>query len=236
MSYQIKLNIFEGPYDLLLFLIRNGEIDIYDIPIAKITKEYLEYIEMMRSLDLEIAGEFIVMAVTLMRIKTKMLLPVHVDEEEEIEDPRRELVQSLLEYQRIKNATEKFELLEKDRRRLFLRGNTEKDFLDSPDDEDFELQMTIYELIVTYSRLINKESHETYHFVEREPVTIEQQMDEILGLLEKKNRISFRQHLMHYSDMIVIIINFLAILELAKQRLVSIAQVHPFKDIWIYKR
>ena len=88
-----------------MFLIKKGEIDIYDIPIAKITKEYLEYIEVMQSLNLEIAGEFIVMAATLMRIKSKMLLPVLVEEEEEIEDPRYELIQNLLEYQQIKEAS-----------------------------------------------------------------------------------------------------------------------------------
>ncbi|MFC1557390.1 segregation and condensation protein A [candidate division KSB1 bacterium] len=236
MSYQIKLNVFEGPYDLLLFLIRKGEIDIYDIPIARITREYLEYVELMQSLNLEIAGEFLVMASTLMRIKVRMLLPVYAGEDEEFEDPRHELVQNLLEYQKFKYASEKLEALESQRRNVFIRSNQEKDFQDEMYDEDYELQMNIYELIVAYNHLITKEKKETFHVVERDPVTIEQQMDEILELLGSEKRISFRQHLMRYTDAIIIIINFLAILELAKRKLITIKQAQPYKDIWIYKR
>ncbi len=236
MSYQIKLNVFEGPYDLLLFLIRRGEVDIYDIPIARITKEYLEYIDAMRALDLEIAGEFIVMAATLMRIKAKMLLPVHVDEDEEAEDPRNELVRSLLEYQRIKDASGKIEDLEYFRRDFFIRGNTQKDFCSDIPEEEFELQMNIYELVVAYNQILKRESKSKHHFVEPEPVTIENQMDQILSILESEERISFQRHLMDIKDTIIIVINFLAILELAKRRMITIAQTQPFKDIWIYKR
>lgn len=238
MPIPVKLNVFEGPLDLLLFLIRKNEVDIYDIPISKIAKEYLEYVEAMRSLDLDIAGEFIVMAATLMRIKAKMLLPVHVDEDEEAEDPRQELVELLLEYQRIKGVSEQLGGLERTQRKVFVRGNPQKDFerAQPQDEEEYTLQMTIYELMVAYNQLLSKERDERYHFVEPEPVTIEDQMDEIVNLLKTQEKISFRQHLMQYADTIIIVINFLAILELAKRRMISIAQTQPLKDIWIYRR
>lgn len=234
MSYQIKLNVFEGPYDLLLFLIRKGELDVYDIPIAKITKEYLEYIEIMRFLDLEIAGEFIVMAATLMRIKARMLLPVYIEEDDgEPEDPREELVQSILEYQRIKDASERIEILEIEQREYFPRGMKEKDVSDEAPDEDFEMQMTIYELSLAYNSVIKQAGKETFIYVEPEPVTIEEKMDEIMDILNEKNRISFQKHLMQFRDKIIIVINFLAILELAKRKKIRISQSQTFNEIWI---
>lgn len=235
MSYQIKINVFEGPYDLLLFLIKKGEIDIYDIPIAKISKEYLEYIAIMRSLDLEIAGEFIVMAATLMRIKAKMLLPVHVEEEEEIEDPRRELVRNLLEYQRIKDAAGQFERLEFRSAIHFPRGNPAKNGIVESQDDYFDMQASIYELVVAYNAVLKKRVEEKYHYVQPDPATIEEKMEEILRLLDAQKRISFHQHLMSCSDRIIIVINFLAILELAKRGQIRISQSQPFRNIWIYK-
>jgi len=236
MLYQIKLSVFEGPYDLLLFLIRKGEIDIYDIPIARITREYLEYIAFMRSLDLEIAGEFIVVAATLMRIKARMLLPVYVDEDaEEIEDPRKELVQSLLEYQRIKDASEKMEMLEIERRKLFTRSGTEKNVPGFLPQEDYAMKATVYDLAVAFNAVIKKVGQEKFHYIEPEPLSIEEQMQEILQLLETKKRLSFQRYCMQIADRIIIVINFLAVLELVKRGLVRISQAQPFKDIYIYK-
>ncbi|MFC1565241.1 segregation and condensation protein A, partial [candidate division KSB1 bacterium] len=165
MSYQIKLNVFEGPYDLLLFLIRKGEVDIYDIPIAKITKEYLEYIEFIKTLDLEIAGEFIVMAATLMRIKAKMLLPVYIEEDEEIEDPRYELVQNLLEYQRIKDASMSLQGLESERRHYFPRGKEIEIKGDDVEyfDEYFQAQISVFELIRAYNTILKKDVDKSHH-------------------------------------------------------------------------
>ena len=129
MGYAIKLERFEGPLDLLLHLIQRDEVDIYDIPIANITRQYLEYIELMRMLDLEIAGEFLVMAATLMRIKAKMLLPTPPPGEEEEIDPRDELVQRLLEYRQFKEASATLKDREERRRLSYERGRV-------PDDED----------------------------------------------------------------------------------------------------
>ena len=236
MSYHIKINVFEGPYDLLLFLIKRGEIDVYDIPIAKICKEYLEYIEFIQSLDLEIAGEFIVMAATLMRIKARMLLPVYVEEEEEIEDPRRELVQNLLEYQRIKNASEQFEQLERQRSHYFPHGNPAKDSGMETETEYLDMQMSVYELVAAFNAIIKEEKEERFHYIQPEPFTVQEKMDEILRLLDTQERISFRQLLMDYRETIIVVINFLAILELAKRRMIRVSQAHPFKNIWIYKQ
>ncbi|MCP4728179.1 MAG: segregation/condensation protein A [bacterium] len=237
MSYQIKLNVFEGPYDLLLFLIRKGEVDIYDIPIAKITKEYLEYIEFLKSLDLGIAGEFIVVAATLMRIKAKMLLPVYIEEDEEIEDPRLELVQNLLEYQRIKDASFRLQEFEADRRNYFPRGKeiTIDAEADAEADDFFMAQISVYELMSAYNALLKKESGESFHYVEPWPFTVEEQMNKILKKLGDKGKISFNDHFMKLNETIVIVLNFLALLELVNKRMIRIGQAQPFHDIWIYK-
>ncbi len=236
MPFQIKLNVFEGPYDLLLFLIKKGEVDIYDIPIAKVTKEYLEYIELMKSLELEIAGEFILVAATLMRIKAKMLLPVYVEDDEEYEDPRQELVQNLLEYQRIKEAAFKLEKNEFDRRKLFSRGKEIKLDDDVSLDEIFETQLSIYQLIKAYNHVLKKDVKTDYHYVEPEPVTIDEQMENIMRELGEKKRISFSELILEIQETFLIIVNFLALLELAKRSMIKIGQSKQFNDIWIYKR
>ncbi len=236
MSYQVKVNVFEGPYDLLLFLIKKGEVDIYDIPIAKVAKEYLDYIELMRSLDLEIAGEFIVMAATLMRIKAKMLLPVYVEAEEEIVDPRTELVQNLLEYQRIKNAAERFEEYEGSRLCHFTRGNVRYDLGLEKEEEYLEMQMSVYELMLAFEKIIKEKKEKKFHVVEPEPYTVEERIDEILKILEGGKKVSFQKILMDYNEKIIIVINFLAILELVRMHRVRITQSQPFQEIWIYQQ
>lgn len=236
MSYQVKVNVFEGQYDLLLFLIKKGEVDIYDIPIAKVVKEYLDYIELMRSLDLEIAGEFIVMAATLMRIKAKMLLPVYVEAEEEIVDPRTELVQNLLEYQRIKNAAERFEEYEGSRLCHFTRGNVRYDLGLEKEEEYLEMQMSVYELMLAFEKIIKEKKEKKFHVVEPEPYTVEERIDEILKILEGGKKVTFQKILMDYNEKIIIVINFLAILELVRMHRVRITQSQPFQEIWIYQQ
>ena len=236
MSYQVKVNVFEGPYDLLLFLIKKGEVDIYDIPIAKVAKAYLDYIELMRLLDLGIAGEFIVMAATLMRIKAKMLLPVYVEAEEEIVDPRTELVQNLLEYQRIQNAAERFEEYEGSRLCHFTRGNVRYDLGLEKEEEYLEMQMSVYELMLAFEKIIKEKKVKKFHVVEPEPYTVEERIDEILKILEGGKKVSFQKILMDYNEKIIIVINFLAILELVRMHRVRITQSQPFQEIWIYQQ
>ena len=125
--YKIKLNTFEGPLDLLLFFIRRDELDIYNIPISKITKDFMGYLHLLEQLDLEVAGDFLLMAATLMQIKVRMLLPKEKDEEGEEIDPRADLVNALIEYKRYKEMSEEFSYLEGKQRAIFYRGNFEKD-------------------------------------------------------------------------------------------------------------
>src|SRR5512135_3362122 len=157
MSYEIKLDIFEGPLDLLLYLIRKNEIDIYNIPIALITEQYLEYLDLMRSLNLDLAGEYLVLAATLIHIKSRMLLPpVEGDDEaEEGEDPRAELVQQLLEYQTFKEAALNLEgrpLLERD---VFTRGAPLEEPAEAEEDEEAMIEVGIYELVQAFRRIIS---------------------------------------------------------------------------------
>src|SRR4030066_1922525 len=126
--YKIKLEQFEGPLDLLLFFIRRDELNIYDIPISSITKEFLEYVNLIKMLDLELAGDFILMATTLMHIKVRMLLPREVDEKGEEIDPRAELVRALLEYKKYKEMSEELSFFEANQRRVSYRGNYSSDY------------------------------------------------------------------------------------------------------------
>ena len=140
--YKIKLEQFEGPLDLLLFFIKRDELNIYDIPIAKLTKEFLEYVNLIKILDLEVAGDFILMASTLMHIKVRMLLPREIDEKGEEIDPRAELVRALLEYKRYKEMTEELSYFESSQRRKRFRGNFSEDLKELPHDYDILLNRT----------------------------------------------------------------------------------------------
>ncbi len=171
--YRVKLQNFEGPLDLLLFFIKRDELDIYDIPIAKITKEFLEYTQLMRMLDLEVAGEFIVMASTLMHIKVRMLLS-KPGEEEEVEDPRAELVRRLLEYKRYKELAFSFSQMEAEQSNYFYREYFKDDAKDLGTGEDGALKdVSVFHLIAAFKHAIEHMPKKTYHDIERINVTIE---------------------------------------------------------------
>ena len=161
--YKVKLEVFEGPLDLLLYLIKKDEVNIYDIPIARITDEYLEYIELMKMLDINIASEFIVMAATLMQIKSRMLLPVEerVPEEEEEVDPREELVRQLLEYKKFKEAAVQLEELELKRAEVFTRAPEEDSFDNENGDEPF-FEASLFDLIAAFSEALKGVSKEEF--------------------------------------------------------------------------
>ncbi|MDD4203075.1 MAG: segregation/condensation protein A, partial [Candidatus Omnitrophica bacterium] len=175
MTYKVNLPIFEGPLDLLLFLIKKDEVDIYDIPIAKITAEYLEYLDMLQKLDLSIAGEFLVMAATLMHIKSKMLLPKPPVEEETIEeDPRAELVQRLIEYKKFKEAATSLVDMENIRKQVSPRRA--KPDLDNIMIEDYSFddgeQANIFSLITAFVKVVKNFSHEDVHKVVEDEYTV----------------------------------------------------------------
>ncbi len=234
-GYQVKLPNFEGPLDLLLYLIKKEEIDIYDIPIAIITRQYLEYIELMRELDLEVAGEFILMAATLIRIKVKMLLPGNTEEEEIEEDPRAELVRQILEYKRFKEVAESLTDRETEQRRLFPRSyfEWEKKY------EKKEVVLkdaTMFDLLTAFKYALDHIPKTTVHKIGPTGPTIENQIQFLLKLLEKKDHICFRELISELKERITIVVTFVAILELIRTHRILVQQVSIFGEIWISRK
>ena len=237
MAYRVRLKNFEGPLDLLLFLIKKNEVDIYDIPIAAITKQYLEYVEIIKLLDLEVASEFILLAATLIRIKAKMLLPRPADdEEEEIIDPRMELVTRLLEYKRFKEVAYKLADLENERSHLFNRGYHES--LEDGDDDEihFGEDVTLFSLITTFKQVLDRMPKETYHEVEDIKISLEEQIDYILDYVKEDRRVAFYDLIVKLSDRLIVIVTFIALLELIRRGEVIARQSVPFGEIWIARK
>jgi segregation and condensation protein A len=227
-SVMVKLVRFEGPLDLLLHLIKRDEIDIYDIPIAHITQQYLSYIELMRQLDLEVAGEFLVMAATLMRIKAKMLLPLPaVGEEEEEGDPREELVQRLVEYRQFKEAAGTLKTREEERRQLYERGML------PGADEAGPLPLapaTLFDLLDALNRVMLRmpEQAEVYD--------VEEKMSLIARTVAEQGSVSFLTLMQACRARAEVIVTFIALLELVKLGQVAVTQAEPFGDIDIVAR
>ena len=235
--YKVKLEVFEGPLDLLLYLIKKDEVNIYDIPIARITDEYLEYIELMKMLDINIASEFIVMAATLMQIKSKMLLPVEerVPEEEEEVDPREELVRQLLEYKKFKEAAVQLEELELKRAEVFTRAPEEDSFDNENGDEPF-FEASLFDLIAAFSEALKGVSKEEFQEIIKDEFTVEEKVHEILQLLKQESRIFFSNLFHGAKNKLEIIARFLALLELIRLKLVLVRQHAEFGEIEIVKR
>lgn len=230
-SVNIKLERFEGPLDLLLHLIKRDEIDIHDIPIAHITQQYLEYIELMRQLDLDVAGEFIVMAATLMRIKAKMLLPVpKMDEEEDESDPRDELVQRLIEYRLYKEASETLKTQEGVRRSIFERGMvpTEDDAGPLP-----LAPATLFDLIDALNRVMARKPERVVYEVRTELFDIEDKMSLIYRTVCEGGRLHFSSIMSQARARMEIVVSFMALLELVKLGQVIVVQDENFADILI---
>lgn len=231
MNYQVSLEIFEGPLDLLLHLIRSNEVDIYDIPIAKITEQYLEYLERMRSLDLEIGGEFLVMATTLMRIKARMLLPITKTEGEE-EDPRKDLVLQLLEYKKFKEAGKELKRLEWKQRHLYGRPALEKWSKEVGDDTEYP-RGDILALFLAYKKLLERIRKDRLYRVLGEYVSVEERMEHIMKILNERNEVSFYELIQDSKKKIVLVATFMGILELARLARIEILQKELFGEIMI---
>ncbi len=232
--YKIKLPVFEGPFDLLLYLIKKNEIDIYDIPIAHITSEYLEYIRLMQMLDLEVAGEFIEMVATLILIKTRMLLPNPNPEElEDVQDPRLQLTLQLLEYKRFKDAAQKFQKIEEVRRQFFPRkADTQIRRLAAMEpEEEFEIDATLFDLLTAFKRALDNMPKKTVHHVTTYKVTIEDQVRYIINRFEGKKFIHFTELVAELEDKIHLIVTFMAMLDMMKVNLITARQSKPFEDI-----
>lgn len=236
MPYRVKLENFEGPLDLLLFLIRKNEVDIYDIPIADITKQYLEYLDIIKIFDLEGAGDFIIMAATLIRIKVQMLLPKPqlADDDEEYIDPRMELVTKLLEYKRFKEVAHKLHDFEDEKRDLFPRSYFNSDNGDVEDNEiKFSGDVTLFSLIQAFKAIVERIPKEVFHEVKTLEISTEEQIEFILNYLKENEQVSFVDLIGHLQNKIIMIVTFIALLELIKRREIVVKQAVPFGEIWI---
>jgi segregation and condensation protein A len=230
-EYKVRLEQFEGPLDLLLFLIKKEEIDIYDIPIAAITEQYLGYIGVLEFLDLGLAGEFLVMAATLMRIKARMLLPRESADEEEIDDPRRDLVHQLLEYQKFKQAASDFEAMEYQRTMLFTRPELDWEGAEPPEEMDYNL----FDLMMALKQVLDR-AEERPMEIAVEEVSIEEKMDYLRERVQPGKRVPFADLFEPGADRIEIIVTFLALLELLKLGILRFRQTKSFGTIHIYRK
>ncbi|MBU4311898.1 MAG: segregation/condensation protein A [Candidatus Omnitrophica bacterium] len=232
MSYKVKLEVFEGPLDLLLYLIKKNEIDIYDIPISVITEQYLEYLELMRMLDLNIAGEFLVMAATLIHIKSKMLLPPEEKEilPEEEEDPREELVRRLLEYKRFKEVAGVLQDLEGQRKKMFTRSSV----LELGPDEKF-FEANVFDLITALTRVLKDVPKEIFQEIVKDEFTVEQKVHDLLHMLVEKPVIHLSELFKAAKNKSEIVATFLAVLELIRLKEIIVVQKHSFSEIEIIR-
>lgn len=234
-AYSIKVPVFEGPMDLLLHLIKQNKIDIYDIPIALITRQYLEYIEIMKELNLEVASEFLVMAATLIYIKSRMLLPPdETIETEDQEDPRAGLVQRLLEYQSYKEASAVLREKEEIWTNVFSRSPDDKDEL-SIEPELYLFDVNLYDLMAALKKIISKAPPETIR-ITRETLTVKDRIAIILDKIENEHTMRFDALFAENRTRIQIIVTFLALLEILKVGLARAYQDKEFETIWIMRQ
>jgi segregation and condensation protein A len=232
-SYRVKLEIFEGPLDLLLYLIKKDEIDIYDIPIARITEQYLAYLELMQELDISVAGDFLVMASTLIYIKSKMLLPPDpkVDGEEDLgEDPRAELIERLLEYQKFKSAAQMLYSRGEIESACYTRGPLETD------SSNPEVSTTLFDLLRVFREVLKRAEAEIEMEIARDEMTIAEKLAQIHAMLEERERINVRELFEMSRSKRELIITFLALLELVKEWKIYLIQDEPFGDIFASRR
>ncbi|MEJ5350114.1 MAG: segregation/condensation protein A [Melioribacteraceae bacterium] len=233
--YKIKLSHFEGPLDLLLFFIKRDELNIYDIPISKITKDFMDYLKMLEQLDLEIAGDFILMAATLMQIKVKMLLPKEIDEKGEEIDPRADLVKALLEYKRYKEMSEELSFMESNMRNYNFRGNFQYDSKETVTNYETLLKnITIYDLMKAFKKVLLDKIEQPVHQIQKWNVTIEEQMDYISKKLKEKSQITFQELMKEMKNKIRIIVTFIAMLEMVKSGQIGLKESTGFNDFIIY--
>lgn len=240
-QYNVKLDAFEGPLDLLLHLINKAEVDIYDIPVAKITDQYMNYIHTMQRLELDVASEYLVMAATLLAIKSKMLLPKHEDElfsenDEFIDedDPREDLINRLIEYRRYKEAAETLKEREIDRGLIFSKMPSDlSSYIDEKKQEPQRINASLYDMLDAFDQLLKRKTLKIpkQTKIHREDFPLEKRMEEIIDKINLSNgKTSFFQ-LFDYEERGQIIVTFLAILELMKAKKILCEQEENFTDI-----
>ncbi|MBL7170705.1 MAG: segregation/condensation protein A [Candidatus Omnitrophica bacterium] len=229
---KFNLEVFEGPLDLLLYLIKKNEIDIHDIPVAQITAQYLAYVEMMKLLNLDMAGEFLVMAATLIHIKSKVLIPRERLTDEDIDvDPRRELVDQLLEYQKYKEIAERLGEKEKERHNIFTRPEAEWKAI--TEGELHLRELSINELLDAFSNVLDVVKGREPELLEPDEITLEEKIREILDRLRDGQSFTLASLCKDKRTRIEIVLTFLALLELARLRELILKQKERFGEIWI---
>lgn len=243
MSYKIKLDIFEGPFDLLVYLIENARMSVYDIQVSEITDQYIRYIEDIKALDVNLATEFMVLAAALIEIKSKMLLPRMKNDGEGVleEDPRTELVQRILEYKRFKSAAELLELQEEQSLRIFAKPK--EDLAPYTKETDEYLNLDLNQFVKVFHMFLQKkkrleEIKKNYAKVERQKVTIESRIEFIKNLFrsrEKKN-LNFRELLTQESNRYEVVLTFVSMLEMIRQKTVVVRQNVNFGEIYLSLR
>lgn len=242
MHYNVKIDAFEGPLDLLLHLINRLEIDIYDIPVSEITEQYLLYIHTMKELELDVASEFLVMAATLLAIKSKMLLPKQeeiMDENSEFpaeDDPREELVERLIEYRKYKEAAQDLKSLEEERTLIFTKAPSDLSAFASKGSQDIkELNVSLYDMLGAFQKLLRRKKLQKplTAKITKQEVPIETRMTEIIKELKQFTGRKRFYELFPYPDRGHIVVTFLAILELMKQKEINVDQEQNFSDIFI---
>ena len=234
--YTIKLNDFEGPLDLLLFFIKRDELDIYDIPIASITREFLDYMHLLQQFDLEIAGEFLVMAAELMQIKVKMLLPPEQSDEEEL-DPRANLVQRLVEYKRFKEMSLQMKNFEEEQMKVHYRGyrSADEHVVEEETGEDMIRDVTFFDLIASFKFAMDRMPKKFIHEIEKLNVTVEEQIAYIEEYFSRRSEATFYDLIKDFSERIRIVVTFLALLEVIRAKKIIIRQLQPFGDLSIMR-
>jgi segregation and condensation protein A len=237
MSYKIKLEVFEGPLDLLLYLIKKDEVNIYDIPIAQITDQYLEYLDLIKMLDLDVVGDFLVMAATLMQIKSKMLLPPDPSEQaQEEEDPRDELVRRLLEYKKFKEAASELQNKEKIRQDFFSRTIDEQKLKEIKEEAtEVYFEANLFDLISAFANALKNVPKNVFYEVIREEFTVEQKIHDILHLFLHRPKVFLTELFAKARSKDEIIVTFMAILELIRLREVVAMQKGIFSEIEVIR-
>ena len=234
MTYSVHLENFEGPLDLLLYFIRRDEIDIYDIPIANITVEFMKTIDEMKKLNINVAGEFILMAATLMRIKSRMLLPrKELDEEDVIIDPRKELVNQLLEYSRFKDTATTLDMYATERKQVFPAGKT-FNVVDTPEEFNVILKdITLYDIARAFKVAMDNMPVIQSYELERESIYLDDQKELVMRSFDGDGRLRFSTLINQLDSKIAVVVTFLALLELIRIHQITIIQNELFGELEI---
>jgi segregation and condensation protein A len=238
LDYKVKFEVFEGPMDLLLYLVKKEEVDIYEVNLTKIAREFIEYVDLMREFDIEIAGEFLVMASTLMYIKSKELLPVdqqvQADEDDEGEDPRWELIRKLVEYKKFKDAADKLGTLEHDQEDVYPRLPAKQEF-EMPEDRGPGLKVSIFDLINAVNDVIKRVEARTHDIrqIEDDHFTVADKINALRERLANQTRFTFSELFADAAGRNEVVATFLAMLELIRLEQIKIDQEDNFGDIVI---